>query len=322
MDKKPRYSRITDILELIILMQSKVRGVTLLDIQNHFGVSRRTAERLRDSITNILPDVGEIDTTGKEKRWGFVSGHMKSVIFFTPDEIAMLESVKDGISYEDKKKSLNGVINKLRAISGKQMTKIDDTIELLMRTEGVAVSQKPKYKVDVELFDTIRQAIREQKRVKVKHNGKEKHLAPYGIIYGSNVYLVGIEGDYTEPYVYAMHKLSDVKLTRENFEKGDFDIKEYANRSFGVFQNEAYKVELMFRPEVAEDVMNYSFHPTQKVKKNDDGSVTVKFRASGDLEILWHIFRWGDNVKIVSPKNLKTAYIKMLENVLQTQKGY
>ena len=44
MDDKPRYSRVTDIIELIILMQSKVAGVSLNDIQEEFNVSRRTAE--------------------------------------------------------------------------------------------------------------------------------------------------------------------------------------------------------------------------------------------------------------------------------------
>ena len=43
MDDKPRYSRVTDIIELIILMQSKVAGVSLNDIQEEFDVSRRTA---------------------------------------------------------------------------------------------------------------------------------------------------------------------------------------------------------------------------------------------------------------------------------------
>ena len=107
----------------------------------------------------------------------------------------------------------------------------------------------------------------------------------------------------------------------EKFDKGDFDIKEYANRSFGVYQNEIIKVELRFSKEVAEDVLNYNFHPTQKVKQNDDGTVTVKFKASGELEILWHIFRWGDKVQIISPKSLKKEYVEYLENVLEVQKG-
>ena len=105
-----------------------------------------------------------------------------------------------------------------------------------------------------------------------------------------------------------------------SFDKGDFDIKEYANTSFGVYHNEVMKVELLFSADAAEDVLNYNFHPTQKVKQNDDGSVTVKFKASGELEILWHIFKWGDSVKIVGPTKLKKMYVEYLGNVLKAQK--
>ena len=73
MDDKPRYSRVTDIIELIILMQSKVAGVSLNDIQEEFDVSRRTAERMRDSVLNLLSQVGEIPTDSRVKRWGFIN---------------------------------------------------------------------------------------------------------------------------------------------------------------------------------------------------------------------------------------------------------
>ena len=54
MEEKPRYSRVSDIISLLILMQSKLNGVSLADIQEEFHVSRRTAERMRDSILNIM----------------------------------------------------------------------------------------------------------------------------------------------------------------------------------------------------------------------------------------------------------------------------
>ena len=320
-DDKPRYSRISDILELLIMMQSRVLGVTLTDIVEQFHVSRRTAERLRDAIIDILPQIEEIETFGKEKHWGFTSGFMNEIISFTPDEIAILEGIKDGLGVDFKKTTMESVITKLKALSRKQITKVDDAIELIMKSEGTAVTQKPCYKIDIRLIDSIRQAIKQSRKFKCIYDGKEKLLAPYGIIYGSNVYLIGVEGEWTNPYVYKMHKLSDVKLTDENFDKGDFDIKEYANTSFGVYHNEAMKVELLFTPEVAEDVLNFSFHPTQKVKQNDDGSVTVKFMASGELEILWHVFKWGNSVKIVAPTKLKKMYVEYLENVLKANKG-
>ena len=79
-------------------------------------------------------------------------------------------------------------------------------------------------------------------------------------------------------------------------------------------------VELLFSKEIANEVLNFHFHPTQKIKVNEDKNITVKFKASGAIEILWHLFKWGDKVKIISPNNLKKQYIEILENVLKTQK--
>ena len=47
MEDKPRYSRVSDILDLAIFMQSKVLGVTISDIMERYNVSRRTAEAAR-----------------------------------------------------------------------------------------------------------------------------------------------------------------------------------------------------------------------------------------------------------------------------------
>ncbi|MDO5304856.1 MAG: hypothetical protein Q4E87_04700, partial [bacterium] len=56
---KPRYSRVTDIIDLAIFMQSKPLGITINDIIERYAVSRRTAERMRDSLLNILPQIEE-----------------------------------------------------------------------------------------------------------------------------------------------------------------------------------------------------------------------------------------------------------------------
>lgn len=69
MEDKPRYSRISDILQLLVLMQAKPLGVTIQDIQHEFDVSRRTAERMRESITNIFPQIDEIESNDRVKHW-------------------------------------------------------------------------------------------------------------------------------------------------------------------------------------------------------------------------------------------------------------
>ena len=48
-----------------------------------------------------------------------------------------------------------------------------------------------------------------------------------------------------------------------------------------------------------------------------DGTVIVRFRASGMKELAWHLFTWGDAVEIVSPPRLKTLLVEQLEAALK-----
>ena len=62
MEIKPRYSRVSDILDLMTFILSRVQGVTIPEIAERYNVSRRTAERMRDSLLNIFPDFEELDS--------------------------------------------------------------------------------------------------------------------------------------------------------------------------------------------------------------------------------------------------------------------
>ncbi len=325
MEDKPRYSRTTDIMELLILMQSRVQGVTLNDIQKEFNVSRRTAERMRDSLIYAVPQIEEIENfKSREKHWGFPNGYMKEFINFTAQEVANLENLKKfqlSQGYDDKVKILEQTINKIRVLNRKKLPQFDNAIEIIMQTEGFVIHQTPRYKFDLSMLETIREAMAQNKKISAKYNNKNKIIAPFGLIYGSKVYLTGVEEDKgTIPYCYLLHKFSDIKLTQDSFDKGNFNLDEFSKKSFGVYQGECFNVKLLFSKNVAQDVLNYHFHSTQKIKRNEDGTVTVKFKASGDKEILWHLFKWGEDVKILSPSKLKKEYIQMLEDALSNQK--
>lgn len=320
MEDKPRYSRITDIIDLIILMQSRFNGITLADIQEKFSVSRRTAERMRDSLMNILPSVQELETDGRIKRWGFVNYSMCEVVNFTNNEIAILEKIKnkaDVVTQAD----LAKIIDKIKALqTRKNNIDIEKEVEYLMHFEGSAVKQSPKYKLNLDNVQKIRNAIKEHLKLKAKYNDKEKLLLPLGLIFSNKVYLVAIEENKgNNPYHYLLHKFNDVEVTSEKFEKEDFDLQNFANQSFGIYQGESYSVKLEFDKSCAQDVLNFNFHPTQKIKEQKNGNVLVEFKASGEKEILWHIFTWGDKVKILEPKALKLKYVEMMENCIKVQ---
>ncbi len=316
MEEKPRYSRVSDIISLLLLMQSKLNGVSLADIQEEFHVSRRTAERMRDSILNIMPQIEEIETDDRCKRWGFRHFSLDEFVSFTPDEVAAIEKIKtdcDEITGRD----LQSVINKIKTLNRRRINSMEDEVEFLLRSEGCAIRQAPVYKIDLNTVSIIRQAIREKLKVKAVYNGKNKILSPLGLIYGEKIHLIAREeGKGKGEYNYLLHKIKNVSLTREYFEDGGFNIKEFAKRSFGVYQGEIYEVKLRLSADAAEDVLHYNFHPTQEVVKQPDGSIIVTFKASGSKHIMWHLFKWGPAVEILEPQHLKEDYREYLKEVL------
>ena len=74
-----------------------------------------------------------------------------------------------------------------------------------------------------------------------------------------------------------------------------------------------------FDKSVADDALNYNFHPTQKMKTLESGNVQVKFTSGGTYAICQELFKWGCNVQIKKPTQLKNYYKKYLKDVLNNQ---
>ncbi|MDY6363606.1 MAG: WYL domain-containing protein [Cyanobacteriota bacterium] len=317
MSDKPRYSRVSDMIELAVYMASKVQGITINDIMKYYGVSRRTAERMRDSLICIFSDIEEIETSDGYKHWGFTSNRISSLISFSPKEIANLEQVQRRTTNKELKSELNGTITKIKALTNKNKNSLQDNIELFMQTEGYAIRQMPQYHIDLGVLDVIRTALQHSQIVTAIYHDKQRVLEPLGLIYGEKIYLIAREKAKGKGiYNYLLHKFSDMKLTDKFFNKGNFNLQEYSKQSFGVYHGKILNVKLSFSKELASEAAHFNFHPTQKINFEDDGTLTVNFKASGDKEILWHVFKWGKGCRIISPKSLKKEYVKYLQDCL------
>jgi predicted DNA-binding transcriptional regulator YafY len=76
-------------------------------------------------------------------------------------------------------------------------------------------------------------------------------------------------------------------------------------------------VVLRFTPEAAEDAERWLFHPSQNMMRDEDGSLTVRFRAGGVQEMCWHLFTWGTELTIIAPTTLRAAAAAMTAVVAQ-----
>ncbi|WP_263626080.1 helix-turn-helix transcriptional regulator [Novosphingobium percolationis] len=86
-----------------------------------------------------------------------------------------------------------------------------------------------------------------------------------------------------------------------------FNLKRHAEKGFGLYESEREFGEVVWRftPDAAAHARRFVFHPTQSVEEGVDGSLTVRFMASGYLEMTWHLYQWGDAVEVLAPKRLR-----------------
>lgn len=341
MENELRFERILNIIDLIMTMQARTCGVSLKDIEIAYSVSRRTAQRMKDLILSLYPQVTELQTNSKVKRWGF-KGKPVNLSNFSADDIADLASIKELCKINnmyDKLPLLDKVINTIRLCNNPNLHSIENDTGILLESEGFAVRQSAGFDINPKILLTIRNAIKSMKKLEFDYQAKdyypleEKNLAgfriqkglkpkktvvaePYGILYGERHYLVAKENGKIKQYL--LHRISDIKITNEYFTPDvSFNLKKWTESSFGVFHDEPMQVKLKFKKEIADDVMKYKFHPTQQVKQLKNGAVIVTFKSSGTKTILWNIFKWGTNVEILAPIKLKQNYFNMLHGILK-----
>ncbi len=316
------YEKTEELLDLAIWMQSSREGVSLRDIMNRFNVSKRTADRMRDLILARFPQTMEADSNTREKRWYIPQGTLRDIIQFSADELSCLEIAKDALDkshLNDKAEELNKIILKIKAsIKPETFRRIEPDAEELMRAEGIACRPGPKINIAPEIIKPLREAILSCHQIFITYYNKNTKkiskniLKPYGFLYGDrNHYLVAAHADgfaNSKPHNFILLNIKEVKILPETFiYSQDFSLKSYAEQSFGAFQEDPVDVEWIFDKEVAEEASHYIFHPTQKMIKNKNGTLTVKFNAGGLMEMNWHLYTWGNHVKVIKPKKGKQS---------------
>ena len=313
-DRRMAFDKAKAIIDLALRMQGTAEGVSLEEIRAEFGVSRRTAERMRDAVDEIFGGLDPVDTGEQTKRWRLESPKLAGLTFVDREELAAVEAARrllDQAGRGDEARALAGLSRKLRAtMPRKRLRRVDPDLELLTEAEGLAARPGPRPTTDPDLLADLRHAILAGRRIRIRYRGQVSgeeawhKLCPYGLLYGVRPYLVAfsLNPQVFDYHLFRLSNILEVEMTEEPFERRpDFSLSDFAKRSFGVFQEEPFDVVWRFKPEVAEEARQWQFHPDQKFENRPDGSLIVRFRAGGALEMDWHLYTWGNGVEVLSP---------------------
>jgi len=321
-----RHEKPLAVLRLARLLAGSAEGLTLDEMAREAGVDRRTAERMRDVVRELFPQLEEV-RDGRAKRFRIAGGLDGFLQAPSVDELAELQGAiaaldqAGGAARAELLRALAGKIN--AALRASARLRMAPDLEALAGAEALVMQVGPRPMVDGETLATVREALKAMRVCVFRYASagggaaRERQVIPYGILFGRTYYLVGPQVGMARPVLWRFDRIGDLELGEAcDGPPEGFSLEAYAARSFGAFQEKREYIVLRFSPEAAADARRFVFHPSQQLAEEDDGSLTVSFRAGGLLELVRHLITWGDMVEILAPERLKALMVTTLETAL------
>jgi len=316
-----RHDKASRLLLLARLLAGSAEGLTLDEMSERLEVGRRTAERMRDAVREVFPQMEEVDDP-PTRRFRIPTGLDGLFQSPTSEELVALRTAADSLQAlgaEARAAALKTLEQKiLSATRAAARRRLAPDFEALLQAETIAVQAGPRPFEDQTVLSTVREAVKSLKTLRFRYDGgstpgRFREVTPYGLLFGRSNYLVAAETE-GEPRNWRLDRIAEIELLdRVGVRPADFSLQAYADESFGIFHDAIEDVRLRILPHGAEDALCWRFHANQTVKRLEDGSVEVAFRASGMLELAWHLFTWGDKVDILAPPSLRTTMAEQLD---------
>ncbi len=320
-----RHDKAKAVVELARRLAGSAEGLTLDEMAIALNVDRRTAERMRDRVWDLFPQMEAVPDP-PTKRFRIPSGLDSFLNAPTTDEVAALAAAAQELEVEGsgvRAAALRALETKvLAALRAPARRRIAPDLEALLPAEAIAVQAGPRPTENEAVLGAIREAVKAGQSLRFRYlggssPGRVREVTPYGLLFGRSNYLVGAEWESGEARNWRLDRIEAIEPTGRAATRPDsFSLQAYADQSFGIYQDDIEDVRLRIAPAAAESAQRWRFHVGQRVEPQLDGSVEVSFRASGMKELAWHLFSWGADVQVLAPQRLRRLLVQQLEQAL------
>ncbi|MDU8912497.1 WYL domain-containing protein [Aestuariicoccus sp. MJ-SS9] len=314
------YSKAADLLRVAEMAMSRFDGIALQDLTEEFGFDHRTAQRMMRSFETVFPQVEICDGDDRRRRWRMPRHDPRwlQAQGIRDSELAALElaakrAARDGAP--DEAQRLVVLRDRLlAAMPSSHARRTEADAEALLEAQGFASRPGPRIEPDRQLLGALTEALRAPWELQVTYlsadgTASERLLEPYGLLLGIRRYLIArpVKGD-GRMRRFRLDRIRNAQITSRSFARDpDFDLARFAAQAFGSFHSDAEYGPVVWRflPAAAPVARQFVFHPDQQMTEEPDGSVLVRFNASGHLEMVWYLYQWGDQVEVLAPDALR-----------------
>jgi predicted DNA-binding transcriptional regulator YafY len=169
------------------------------------------------------------------------------------------------------------------------------------------------YSKKADMIDRLMQGIEDGRAVSMTYQSLSATepvtymVSPYGLAYHrGSLYLVGRTRRHEDICHWKVDRIESIELKNQRFHRPeDFDLQKHLAKSFGVYHGgERVCVQVHFSPAVARYIEESTWHPSQKLTKQRDGSVVAEFTLDGTEEIKRWVLSFGKHATVLEPPSL------------------
>lgn len=314
------FAKASDLLRLAEMATARYNGVSLTEIEEAFGVDRRTAQRMTKALEAIFPNCTTHTDDARRKLWKLNGSNAR---------LMLAQGVRDSelvaLGMAIRRAEREGAVTDARALTslrdrllstlpGPHARRTETDAEALLEAQGHASRPGPQVRVAPDLLGVIAQALKGPHQLTVTYAGgstpgRPRTLEPHGLLLGTRRYLIARELGCPHMKQFRLDRITSAVLEASSFARDpDFDLATHARRGFGSYLDPAEYGEVVWRftPAAAPTARDFVFHPDQELTDEPDGALTVRFHAAGHLEMAWHLYQWGDQVEVLAPEALRT----------------
>jgi predicted DNA-binding transcriptional regulator YafY len=312
------YGKARELLALALFVAGRT-GRSLADIEQEFGCDRRRAQRMLSALRDLFPQLIRRTDDERRPRWSLPPASIASFTVPSPDELAALAHAIQALNAGPARaevEQLRQLDAKVWAMVPQQLktrTAVDE--EALLECMGLATRPGPRPVADPQIDELIGYSLKARQRLRILYASgldaaaRWRTIEPYGLLLGARRYLVGVDTAKRGNCRY--YRVDSIKAAEhgEGYFEVDplFEFAEQAKKGFGTYESPAEYGEVIWRfsSTAAAHAQRFQFHPDQKLALQEDGSLIVRFTASGHLEMAWHLYMWGDKVEVLAPSALR-----------------
>jgi predicted DNA-binding transcriptional regulator YafY len=305
----------------LAMMATRRRGVSLEEAIEEFGCVHRTAQRMMEALEAAFPQTEAEDGEDRKRRWRIPARAVAQLLTPSAEELAALTTSINELEVAgmtNEAAMVRQLRRKVRALIPPEAgTRLAVDEEALLEALGHAARPGPRPASNSAVDAAISEALKGPLLLRISYRRRsqgtpsERVVAPHGLLLGVRRYLVA--RDITKPRTaplqhYRVEEIYSAEVLEDSFELDPgFSIRRHADKGFGSYESSAEHGPVVWRfsPEAAPHARRFIFHPTQTLEDEADGSLLVRFQASGHLEMCWHLYTWGRSVEVLQPARLR-----------------